>query len=96
MAVREYQAPDSITSCPACGGIESVQVGGVATAFDAAAGPTTLHQPAYAIRYCARCDLYFKSHPASPEALDHYYERLECDTYEIGDTFPTERYFAGG
>ena len=80
-----------VMACPACGGAETGQVGGAATPFDAEAGET-FHQPAYSIRYCSTCGLYFKSHCLPLAALDEYYARLDCQTFEHGDAFPSDRY----
>jgi SAM-dependent methyltransferase len=83
--------PAEIVHCPACGGADSTQVGQEATAFVSVVAGHTFHQPAYTIRRCDGCDLYFKSHTLSVDRLDAYYERLESGIYEIDGNYPTDR-----
>lgn len=90
--IPEYRAPGGITGCPACGGTVSAQIGERATSFDEASRERVFRQPTYAIRCCAGCGFYFKSHTLPLEDLDEYYAHLECNTYEPGDTFPTEQH----
>lgn len=78
--------------CPACGDAGSTQVGHEATAFDAVIAGRTFHQPAYSIRSCGRCGLYFKSHTLTPEQLSAYYARLENAPFEVDGNFPTDQF----
>lgn len=84
-------ATSGVTACPACGDAGSTQVGLEATAFDSLIAGQTFHQPAYAIRYCANCGLYFKSHTLTPEQLHVYYARLESAAFEVDADFPTDQ-----
>ena len=84
-------APGAQTSCPACGYAGSTQIGLEATAFDSVVGGQTFRQPAYAIRCCGTCGLYFKSHTLTPEQLDAYYARLESAAFEVDANFPTDQ-----
>ncbi len=80
-----------VLRCPACDGTDSTQVGQEATAFDSVIGGQSFCQPAYSIRCCTRCGLYFKSHTLALEKLDAYYARLESTTFEIDGNFPTDQ-----
>lgn len=77
--------------CPACGDTGSTPVGHEATAFDTIIGGQTFRQPAYSIRSCGRCSLYFKSHTLTSEQLSAYYARLESATFEVDANFPTDQ-----
>lgn len=77
--------------CPACGSTDSAQVGPEAAGFDSLSAGETFHQPAYSIRCCARCGLYFKSHTLTPEQLSTYYARLESAAFEVDGNFPTDQ-----
>jgi SAM-dependent methyltransferase len=83
-------ASRGVTACPACGGSTNVQVGQEATAFDSVVRGKAFHQPAYAIRSCEGCGLYFKSRTVTLESLTDYYARLECETFEHEGNFPTD------
>ncbi|MGE0863366.1 MAG: class I SAM-dependent methyltransferase, partial [Vicinamibacterales bacterium] len=85
-------SPDGITRCPACGAAETNPVGLPASGFDSDEGGRRFHQPAYRIRHCANCGLYFKSHTIELSALDDYYQRHDYTVYEHGDRFPTDRF----
>lgn len=82
---------DGLSSCPACGDPVSTQVGQPATGFDSVIAGETFHQPAYSIRCCGRCGLYFKSHTLTPEQLAAYYVRLENAAFEVDGNFPTDQ-----
>ena len=90
--IQESGAPNGITVCPACGGAESTQVGQSATACDSVAGEKVFRHPAYAIRRCSGCGLYFKSHTLALGELAEYYARLECETFEHDGNFPTDQF----
>src|SRR5262245_62088959 len=90
--IQESDPSIGVTACPACDGDENVLVGQKSTAFDSVVGGKTFRQPAYAIRCCTSCGLYFKSHTMASAELDDYYARLECETYEYGDDFPTDQF----
>ena len=82
---------DGLSSCPACGDPVSTQVGQPATGFDSVIAGETFHQPAYSIRCCGSCGLYFKSHTLTPEQLAAYYVRLENAAFEVDGNFPTDQ-----
>lgn len=81
----------AVLRCPACDGAESSPVGQVATAFESVVGGRTFLQPAYSIRCCAACDLYFKSHAMALEHFGAYYAQLESATFETDWNYPTDR-----
>ena len=85
----------TVTACPACDSTQGTQVGGLATSFDDAEGERPFRQPAYAIRRCTVCRLYYKTDVLPLAELDTYYAQLRHETFERGDTFPTERYLHG-
>ncbi len=80
-----------VSVCPACGGKENDQCGGVAAPFSELVGEREFCQPAYSIRSCRNCSLYFKSHVISYDQLDPYYDRLDCSSFEVDHQFPTDR-----
>lgn len=85
-------ARHSVTDqCPACGSTNGTQVGREGPAFNSVAAGQTFHQPAYSIRRCATCGLYFKSDTLTPEQLDAYYALLENAAFEVDDNFPTDQ-----
>jgi SAM-dependent methyltransferase len=84
-------ASDSLPACPACGDAGSTQVGHEATAFDSVIAGQTFHQPAYSIRLCGNCGLYFKSQTLTPQQLSAYYARLESAAFEVDGNFPTDQ-----
>ena len=79
------------TACPACGSVCNIQIGRPASGFGATAGASVFHQPAYAIRNCVDCGLYFKSHILAPDELADYYAGLEFEAFDCGTEFPTDR-----
>jgi len=87
----ELTAGRTVTECPACGGAQFVAVGGTVPAFDSPTAGRTIRQPAFSIRCCAGCGLYFKSNTLSPAELDDYYTRPEYDAYEHDGNSPTDR-----
>lgn len=85
-------APPGITVCLACGSPETEPVGAPSRGFESDEGGRIYQQPAYGIRYCDACGLYFKSHTIDVAALDDYYQRHDSRTYEYGDQFPTDQH----
>jgi SAM-dependent methyltransferase len=81
--------------CPACGGDDHTQAGRAATAFDSMVAGRTFHQPAYTIRCCRACGLYFKSHTLPLDQLDAYYAGLESTGFEVDGNFPTDNLLRG-
>lgn len=78
-------------ACPACGGRQSAQVGGSASAFEIEAHGRRLRQPEYGVRQCLTCDLYFKDVTVDALALPDHYSDQPFAVYEHGAAFPTER-----
>lgn len=85
--VREVRA------CPACGSEKFAAVGAVVAASEAPSGllPQTFGQPAFSIRCCTDCGLYFKSHTRSLRELCVYAAHREFNAYEVDGNFPTDR-----
>jgi len=90
--VSEGCAGEDVVRCPACDGIEWTTVGDDASAFWESAAGRRFHQPSYAIRRCAQCDLYFKSRTMPLEQLGAYYAGLDSATFDLSADFPTDRY----
>ncbi len=93
MTAQAPSAPGSraITECPACSAAGYEQVGAPATAFDTAIGTRVFRQPAYVIRRCTQCDLYYKSAVLSVAQLEAYYAVLDSAPFEHEGDFPTDR-----
>lgn len=80
-----------ITSCPACHGTNAPAIGREATGFDTVFGTEHFYQPAYWVRGCETCGLYFKSAILSADRLDSFYAALDGQTFDIDGNFPTDR-----
>lgn len=93
MAAPAAHDPGSraLTDCPACAAAGYEPVGNVATAFDTAIGDRVFRQPAYAIRRCAECALYYKSDTLTAAQLEAYYAVLDSTPFEHDGDFPTDR-----
>lgn len=83
--VREVRA------CPACGGERFETVGSTVAASYASSGSHAFGQPAFSIRSCTDCGLYFKSHTLTLRELEEYSAHREFNAYEVDDNFPTDR-----
>ncbi len=55
------------------------------------AGGRRFIQPAYRIRCCGECGLYYKTETLSVSELSQYYSIVDFTKWEIPDYFPTER-----
>lgn len=78
-------------SCPACHATASTQIGGQAPAFDTWLHGRNFYQPAYVVRSCDSCGLYFKAPTLPPGELAAYYERLDSAAFDYDGDFPTDR-----
>ena len=54
-------------------------------------GGVTFRQPAFSIRACSRCGLYFKSRTLPLDSLEAYAEHRDFSAYEADEDFPTDR-----
>jgi SAM-dependent methyltransferase len=93
-ATREVLLPapgHEVPACPACGLAGGRQIGREVAGYDTVVGAAPLRMPAYAIRCCAQCRLYFKSHTLAHEELDRYYSHFEPQGFDGSDDFPSDR-----
>jgi len=81
----------SVDTCPGCHGTGWTQVGGGAQSFDTVIDGRLFRQPAYAVRLCGECGLYFKSLTLSAAELTAYYRMLDSAPFEVDGRFPTDR-----
>ena len=56
------------------------------------AASDAIQLPAYSIRHCGGCGLYFKSHTIPLEKLGDYYARLPFTVFDVDYDFPTDRF----
>lgn len=80
-----------ITKCPACSSAGYDPVGSAASAFETVIGDRVFRQPAYAVRRCTQCFLYYKSDTLTVAQLEAYYAVLDSAPFEHGSDFPTDR-----
>ena len=81
----------SAAACPACHASASSQIGGRAPAFDTWLDGHNFFQPAYVVRSCDLCGLYFKTPTLPPSELEAYYEHLDSAAFDYDGDFPTDR-----
>lgn len=80
-----------VAACPACGCKAYTAQGAPAAAFPCDGTRTGLCQPAYEIRQCRECALFFKSHMVTPVALARYYSSLDFAPFNLPHEFPTDK-----
>lgn len=81
----------AVNECPACASGAHEQVGEPAIAFDMVMAGRVFRQPAYAIRRCVKCDVYYKSSTLTVAQLADYYAVLDSTPFEHEGDFPTDR-----
>jgi len=86
----EARTSHEVEACPACGATSAADVGDEAAGFRSVVGGRTFEHPAYRIRECGTCGLYFKSRTLSAEELSDYYVRLGGDSFDSEENFPTD------
>ena len=80
----------NITQCPSCARKGGRLVGNVGTPFGLASAGEQFYQPAYRIRQCAHCGLYYRTVVLEPDALARYYQNVDFWQWDGGALFPTE------
>jgi SAM-dependent methyltransferase len=79
----------SVNVCPACGGTCFEAVGEKASGFRCSGSPSLEH-PAYSIRECLGCGLYYKSSTFTADNLSIYYKIMDSTPYTGDYSFPTD------
>ena len=79
-----------VAICPACEQDQFQQVGGVATTFPCDSRAEFPPHPAYEIRECLNCGLYFKSWRPASDVLGSYYATLSYQPFNLSIEFPTD------
>lgn len=81
----------NIQHCPSCAHGEGRLVGNVGTPFCLEYAGEEFCQPAYRIRQCANCGLYYRTVVLAPADLARYYQQVDFWQWDGGALFPTER-----
>ncbi len=81
----------TVPACPACSSSRHAKVSHESSAFRKTAGGEAFLQPAFDVRECAECGLYFKSNVIGREDLIRLYQILDYKTFEREGLFPTDR-----
>lgn len=76
--------------CPACESLENVIVGQAASGFETMASDEVFRQPEYQIIRCKECALHFKHPVPDSQTLSNYYAKLEFESFESSQLFPTD------
>jgi SAM-dependent methyltransferase len=76
--------------CPACESLQGVNVGLPASGFAVEAGGEVFRQPDYQIIRCKECALHYKHPHCDSKTLSDYYERLDFESFETQQLFPTD------
>jgi SAM-dependent methyltransferase len=84
-----------VYACPACHSSVSEQIGGTVPARESAIGERVFMPPAYSIRSCAACGLYFKSNTLGQDDLAGYNSGFDADSYDHDENFPPDRILRG-
>lgn len=76
--------------CPGCTSSKFQITGRAGTAFEVTVNAEKFQQPAYEIRHCSDCGLYYKSHILDVADLGRYYQVNDFLKWENNGLFPTE------
>lgn len=80
----------AVACCPGCGSQAFVSFPEKGSSFETRAGNRLFEQPAYEVRICDRCGLYYKSNILSAAELADYYGQVDFTKWDIGKLFPSE------
>lgn len=81
----------SSTRCPSCGSSVFAASETHSPAFTTIVNNRSFVQPAYRVRCCSNCGLYYKTERLVASALAEYYDVVDFRKWEIPGYFPTER-----
>jgi len=80
-----------VEGCPGCTSAKFQSVGRSGTAFIVTINAEKFEQPAYEIRHCDNCGIYYKSHILNETDLSRYYQINDFMKWENDRLFPTEQ-----
>src|SRR5574341_922127 len=81
----------TVPTCPACGAAEARTIGRPAPGWDTEVAGRVFQHPAYEVKYCDACGIYFKNRVLSKQALAEYCRLLPFESFESSELFPTDR-----